>query len=317
MAEKFDILAVGELNVDLILNDIKQPPKLGKEIIAQSLDVILGSSTAIFASNISSMGASVAFLGKIGKDAFADTVINSLKEKGVNTDFILQTSEFKTGASIALNYQQDRYMITYPGAMEQLTIKDISNQALERSRHLHFSSPFLQPGIKNDLAILFKRAKDLGLTTSLDTQWDPLEKWDLDMKSILPFVDIFLPNAGEIISMTGIDDVTCAAEKFVDLCKILVVKCGDDGSLLFSENQKILGNPFINEQVIDAIGAGDSFNAGFIFKYNRGRPLSECQEFANLMGAVNTTGIGGTGAFTDQTKIQKTALEKFNVDLAL
>ncbi len=317
MAEKFDILAVGELNVDLILNDLKQPPKLGKEIIAQSLDVILGSSTAIFASNISSMGASVAFIGKIGYDRFADTVLSSLKDRAVNTDFIIQTSEFKTGASIVLNYQQDRYMITYPGAMEQLTIDDISNQALEHASHLHFSSPFLQPGIKNDLAMLFKRAKDLGLTTSLDTQWDPLEKWDLDLATLLPLVDVFLPNAGEIISMTGINDVTGAAEKFVDLCKILVVKCGEDGALLFSEDQKIIGKPFNNEQVIDAIGAGDSFNAGFIFKYNRGRPLSECLEFANLMGAVNTTGIGGTGAFTDQTKIQKTALEKFNVDLVL
>ena len=195
MGKKFDVLAVGELNVDLILNGIKQQPELGKEIIAQSLDVILGSSTAIFASNISTMGASVAFLGKIGKDSFADTVLNSLKDRGVNTDLVLQTTEHKTGATVVLNYDQDRYNITYPGAMEHLTIDDISDQALERAGHLHFSSPFLQPGIRNDLAMLFQRAKDLGLSTSLDTQWDPQEKWDLDMHAILPFVDVFLPNA--------------------------------------------------------------------------------------------------------------------------
>jgi len=315
MTEKFDILAIGELNVDLILNDIQQQPELGKEIIARSLEVILGSSTAIFASNISIMGASVAFLGKIGKDAFADTVLNSLRDKGVNTDFILQTSEFKTGASIALNYDQDRYMVTYPGAMEHLTIDDISNQALEKAAHLHFSSPFLQPGIRNDLATLFQRAKDLGLSTSLDTQWDPQEKWDLDIKAILPFVDVFLPNAGELIAMTGVNDITSAAEKFIDLCETLVVKCGEDGAMLFSENQKILGKPFSNDLVVDAIGAGDSFNAGFIFKYVRGQPLNECLEFANLMGALNTTGVGGTGAFLDHSILKEIALEKFGVAL--
>ncbi len=315
MTEKFDILAIGELNVDLILNDIQQHPELGKEIIARSLEVILGSSTAIFASNISIMGASVAFLGKIGKDSFADTVLNSLRDKGVNTDFILQTSEFKTGASIALNYDQDRYMVTYPGAMEHLTIDDISNQALEKAAHLHFSSPFLQPGIRNDLATLFQRAKDLGLSTSLDTQWDPQEKWDLDIKAILPFVDVFLPNAGELMAMTGVNDITSAAEKFIDLCETLVVKCGEDGAMLFSEKQKILGKPFSNDLVVDAIGAGDSFNAGFIFKYVRGQPLNECLEFANLMGALNTTGVGGTGAFLDHSILKEIALEKFGVAL--
>ena len=313
MGEKFEVLAVGELNVDLILNGIKQLPELGKEIIAQSLDVILGSSTAIFASNISTMGASVAFLGKIGKDSFADTVLNSLKDRGVNTDLVLQTTEHKTGATVVLNYDQDRYNVTYPGAMEHLTIDDISDQALERAGHLHFSSPFLQPGIRNDLAMLFQRAKDLGLSTSLDTQWDPQEKWDLDMHSILPFVDVFLPNAGEIISMTGIDDVTSAAEKYLDICKTLVVKCGEDGALLFTGKEKIIGRPFSIDQVVDTIGAGDSFNAGFIYKYTKGEPLSECLEFANLMGAINTTGIGGTGAFSNHDILRETALEKFDV----
>jgi sugar/nucleoside kinase (ribokinase family) len=313
MGEKFDVLAVGELNVDLILNGIKQQPELGKEIIAQSLEVILGSSTAIFASNISTMGASVAFLGKIGKDSFANTVLNSLKDRGVNTDLVLQTTEHKTGATVVLNYDQDRYNITYPGAMEHLTIDDISDQALEGAGHLHFSSPFLQPGIRNDLAMLFQRAKDLGLSTSLDTQWDPQEKWDLDMHAILPLVDVFLPNAGEIISMTGIDDVTSAAENYIDICKTLVVKCGGDGALLFTGKEKVNGRPFSNDQVVDAIGAGDSFNAGFIYKYTKGEPLSECLEFANLMGAINTTGIGGTGAFANHDILRETALEKFDV----
>ncbi|GJM29717.1 MAG: ribokinase [Cyclobacteriaceae bacterium] len=315
MGRKFDILVVGELNVDLILNDIKQPPQLGKEVIAQSLDVTLGSSTAIFASNISTMGASVAFLGKIGTDRFGEIVLNSLKDRGVVTDYIVQSSELTTGASVVLNHHQDRYMVTYPGAMEYLTIEDISDEALELARHLHFSSPFLQPGIKNDLAVLFRRAKELGLSTSLDAQWDPEEKWDLDINHVLQFVDVFLPNASEIVAMTGAVDVASAAEKFRGRCKTLVVKCGGDGALLFAENQKLVGRAYNNDQIVDAIGAGDSFNAGFIYQYIKGKSLNECLAYANLMGVINTTGIGGTGAFVNHDLLKETALKKFDVTI--
>jgi sugar/nucleoside kinase (ribokinase family) len=309
--KKFDVLVIGELNVDLILNRIESFPEMGKEKLAQQMDLTLGSSSAIFASNLSSLGARVAFLGKLGEDVFGDLVIRSLKSKKVYTGFVVRSSDIKTGATIVLNYSEDRAMITHPGAMEHLTLQDIDDQCLQQTRHLHISSYFLQPGIKGDIVTIFKRAKDLGLTTSFDPQWDPHEVWDLDLKKVLPLVDVLLPNEQEICHLTGKADLQSALAAVNFSPNKVILKMGNKGSLAFSQGRQILQQPFLNQQVVDAIGAGDSFNAGFIFKFIQNRPVEECLLFGNLMGAINTTSAGGTTAFTDYKSIMQVARERF------
>ena len=158
--KRFDVIVVGELNVDLILNSIDSFPEMGKEKIAKDMTLTLGSSSAIFASNLSALGASVAFVGKIGDDAFGNLVKDSLRSKKVNTDFLIMSKAFSTGATIVLNYSDDRAMVTYPGAMEDLTIDDINQEIISLAKHLHFSSYFLQPGIQSGLLELFKMAKE-------------------------------------------------------------------------------------------------------------------------------------------------------------
>src|SRR5512145_27110 len=120
-----DVVVVGELNVDIILNRIEGFPAVGKEIIANTMDVTLGSSSAIFASNLSALGVNVAFIGKIGTDNFANVIIQSLRNRNVDTHHIVESSEKNTGATIVLNYNQDRANVTYPGAMNDFNIKDI------------------------------------------------------------------------------------------------------------------------------------------------------------------------------------------------
>ena len=312
--KKFDVIVVGELNVDLILNKIDGFPEIGKEILADEMTLTLGSSSAIFASNLSVLGAKVAFLGKIGKDQFGELVLNSLQAKGVNTDLIIQDENLNTGATIVLNYDEDRAMVTHPGAMNHLTINDISEEKLKLGRHLHFSSYYLQPGIKNDVGRLFKMAKDLGLSTSFDMQWDPAEKWDLNIKETLPYVDVFLPNKQELIHLTGQVNLKEAVRVLGANVNTIVVKMGSEGSVSFQEGKEFKIPAFHNNNVVDAIGAGDSFNAGFIFKFIQGAPLEECQRFGNLCGAINTTAAGGTTAFTDFAAIMDIAKNQFGYE---
>lgn len=311
---KLDVLAIGELNVDVILNNIDGFPKIGKEILAQNMTLTLGSSTAIFAANLAGLGAKVGFLGKIGKDSFGDLVINSLKDKGVDTSMVIIEEGICTGATICLNYDEDRANVTHPGAMELLTIDDITDNQLLQAKHVHFSSVFLQPGIRNDIGNLFARAKQLGLTTSLDTQWDPAETWVFDYKSILPFVDIFLPNETELLHLTKTPNIESAFTELNHYAQNIVVKRGNKGSILRNRNGEITELPaYLNTSVVDAIGAGDSFNAGFIYKLVKGASLTECLDFGNLTGALNTTNAGGTGAFSSKLQIIETAKNKFNV----
>ncbi len=309
--KRFDVLVVGELNVDLILNSIDSFPEMGKEKLAKSMNLTLGSSSAIFASNLSSLGSKVSFLGKIGDDQFGVLVNDSLVNKGVNTDYLIRSKEWNTGATIVLNFDEDRAMVTYPGAMEHLTINDIPDESLRLSKHMHFSSYFLQSGMQSGIVDLFKKAKEFGLTTSLDIQWDPNEKWDFDYRKVLPFVDVFLPNEQELLFLTKEKSVDDAVKKLENTAKHITVKLGSKGSLLVTEGKSIFKESYLNKNVVDAIGAGDSFNAGFIFKFINDFPLEECQDFGNLTGAINTTAAGGTTAFTNYDDILKIGKERF------
>jgi sugar/nucleoside kinase (ribokinase family) len=203
MGEKqFDVLVAGELNIDLILDQLEVFPMLGKEILADQITVTLGSSSAIFASNLSTLGATVGFCGRIGRDSFGDKILHDLAQKKVDTRYIVRSTTADTGVTVALNFNQERAMITYPGAMKELTATDISDAMLREAKHLHVSSIFLQPGLRPDIAKLFKRAKELGLTTSLDPQWDPAEKWECNWEALLRYTDVFLPNMEELKNIT-------------------------------------------------------------------------------------------------------------------
>jgi sugar/nucleoside kinase (ribokinase family) len=312
-----DIIVLGELNVDIILNRIDKFPEMGKEILAGNLDLTLGSSSAIFASNLSSLGARVAFIGKIGNDGFASTVLESLESRGVDTSHIIRSETFNTGATIVLNFGNDRAMVTYPGAMEDLKVEEIDTGFLKTAKHLHFSSIFLQPGIKPDLPRLFHEAKSMGLTTSLDPQWDPAEKWDINPKELLPHLDVFMPNRMEFLNLTSTDSLEEGIEKIKHIAPelIVVVKDGTNGAYGWNGKTMIYQPSFLNENPEDCIGAGDSFNAGFIRKFTMGASLAECLEYGSLTGALSTTCAGGTGAFRDMKKARELAAKYFNKQL--
>jgi len=313
--KKIDVIVVGELNVDIILNEIESLPVIGKEIMAGSMSVTLGSSSAIFASNLSALGTSVAFIGKIGKDNFAEVVLSSLEGKNVDTSRIIRSESLATGATIVLNYDQDRANVTYPGAMNDLKLGDIDFGFLAGARHMHFANCFMQPGIRHDLTALFRHAKELGLTTSLDTQWDPEEKWELPLEELLPFVDIFLPNMGEFKCLSRSGTVEEGISKLKQFANIIVIKNGSEGAMAWDGKELIIQPAFKNEQVIDCVGAGDSFDAGFIKNFINNVPLTICLETGALTGAINTTRAGGTGAFENQEMIREIALERFNYKL--
>lgn len=311
----FDVLVVGELNVDIILEDIKGFPAIGTEILANKLKVTLGSSSAIFASNLSALGNAVAIVGLTGEDTFAELIKDSLRLKKVNTDFVSSTKQFDTGLTIVMNYGMDRANVTFSGAMEHLLEEDITNEMLLGSKHMHLSSIFLQKGIKRSAIKLFQRAKKLGLTTSLDPQWDPAEKWDLELERLLPYVDLWMPNLTEFKNITGTKQLAEGIAKIKDYANHAIIKDGVHGAHLWA-NGKLTSKPaFLNKNVADCIGAGDSFNAGFISGFVKGASLEKCLEMGNVMGAINTLEHGGTAAFENRESIKEKAAQNFQFTL--
>ena len=98
----------------------------------------------------------------------------------------------------------------------------------------------------------------------------------------------------------------------------MVVKMGSKGSLLVrKDGSRNMLPSFLNRNVVDAIGAGDSFNSGFVSAFVKGLPLEKCQEIGNMTGALNPTAAGGTGAFTSPEEIDQRAIKLFGRTLGL
>ncbi len=314
----FDIAAIGELNVDIILNRIESEPEIGKEKFAKDMNVTLGSSTAIFAANASALGSKVCFVGMVGKDSFGNLVRTSLEAKGVDTTYLIE-GETPTGATICMNYGEDRANLTYQGAMDVMGFADINKKVFDEVSHIHLSSLFMQSALLRDIDKVLDLAKEKGITVSLDTQWDPMETWALDFRKVLPKITIFMPNEKELMALTETEDLESAISAVMPyLGNAMVVKCGSKGSLLVRKDGSMKLLPaFLNEDVVDAIGAGDSFNSGFITAFVKGLSLEECQETGNLTGAVNTTASGGTGAFTSIEDVRNICRNKFGKEIKI
>lgn len=317
--KRYDIAAIGELNVDVILNQIDGFPEMGKEKFAGQMLLTLGSSTAIFAANASSLGPKVCFVGMIGKDSFGALVKESLEAKGVATDYLIESSSAATGATIVMSYDEDRANLTYQGAMDIMGFDDIDQSVFENTKHIHLSSLFMQSALLRDIDKVLEAATKNGVTVSLDTQWDPAEKWALDYKKVLPSITIFLPNEKELQALTGTSSLEEAIEAVLPyLGCAMVVKMGSKGSLLVrKDGSRNMLPSFLNRNVVDAIGAGDSFNSGFVSAFVKGLPLEKCQEIGNMTGALNTTAAGGTGAFTTPEEIDQRAVALFGRTLGL
>ncbi len=299
--KKLDLLVVGELNCDLILDKLQEFPKLGKEQLSDSMSLTLGSSSAIFASNASALGLKTAFTGKLGQDMLGDLVMSSLKKRKVDTSRISRQHRYNTGISVHLNFNADRAILTYKGPMDDFRFSDLDWNFIKTARHLHLSSYYLQKGLQPGCPALFKKAKTLGLSTSLDTNWDPEDKWGNKIYKVLPYVDIFMPNENEALRLARASSLKHAMAILSRYAGMVVVKCGKKGALV-QQGHKTYHHPGIRVKAVDPVGAGDSFDAGFITKFLKGGSLEECLIFGNVCGAFSTTCPGGTAAFDNISK---------------
>ena len=288
----FDILVAGEINPDLILTGNVKPEFGQVEKLVDSAALTIGSSSAIFACGAARLGLQVAFIGVCGDDVFGKFMLDEMSKRGVDVSNIIIRSDGQTGLSVILNQQSDRAILTHLGLIAELQASDIADSLLHQSRHLHVASYFLQTKLQPDLPNLFQRAHSLGLTTSLDTNYDPSEKW-IGFDELLSATDVFLPNQTEALSITKSDNVESAARQLATKAKLVALKLGADGALACQENT-ITHAKSISVNVVDTVGAGDSFDAGFIYGYLNNWQLEKSLRLACVCGALSTQQAGGT-----------------------
>ncbi len=290
------ILVIGELNVDLIVSGLPSLPVLGQELLCDDFRMTLGSSSAICASWLAALGATVDFWGKVGCDPYGEFVVSELERRGIGTKGIIYDPDIHTGVTVSLTYPHDRALFTYLGSIAALRLGDLDLSLLAQHDHLHSASVFLQKKLRPGLPALYQAAKEAGLTTSLDSGWDPEERWERDIFSVLPFVDFFVPNEVEALHFTAASTVEEAATELNRYAGTVVVKLGKKGALARSGGQA-WQVPGFEVEVMDTTGAGDAFNAGFLYAHIvEGRPIPDALRFANACGAIAITTVGGTTA---------------------
>lgn len=294
----FDVSVIGELNLDLIFYGLPQELELEHEHLAKDLSITLGSSSAIFAHNLALLGSKVGFNSCIGSDPFGEICMQRLGASGVDLTRVRRIAGKTTGLTIILPQRQQRYILTYPGTMYELTEKDLDLRHILDAKHLHVSSYFLQKALRPKLIDIFRKAKEAGLSTSLDTNDDPEDRWPVDIQLLLKYVDILLPNEREACKLARVDDVARAAEILSQKVPMLVIKRGTQGAVARVGKEKYSAYPPMADTT-DVVGAGDSFDAGFVHQFIRGGKIEDCLKFANIAGALSVTRAGGTEAFQD------------------
>jgi len=294
----FDVSVIGELNLDLILSGLPAELVLEHEHLAQDLSITLGSSSAIFAHNLASLGNKVGFSSCIGSDPFGEICLKRLGESGVDLSRVKRMQNKTTGLSVILPQRKQRYILTYPGTMYDMSDKDLDLGYVFSAKHLHVSSYFLQKGLRASLIEIFRRAKDAGLTTSLDTNDDPENRWSTEIQLLLKYTDILLPNEREACKLARTEKVEQAADILSQKVPTLVIKRGSQGAIARVGKESFVAFPAVVD-VVDHVGAGDSFDAGFIHKFIRGAKVEECLKYANVVGSLSVTRPGGTEAFRD------------------
>ncbi len=289
------ILIAGELNVDLVLQNPRSFPVLGRETIVEDLSLTVGSASAICAAALAKLGDQVTFTGKVGRDAWGALCLKSLGDLGIDCSLVDRNESLVTGITVSITWAKDRALLTYLGSIAALRASDVLNEHLRGCRHLHVSSFFLQRALRPGLKSLLARAHENGLTTSVDPGFDPDEAWGRDLIDTLTEIDVFFPNEVELAAISRKRDRIEALRSLENGRTLTIAKLGGDGCMAIQDGE-IVSVPAFVITPVDTTGAGDTFNAGFLHAWLSGTDLREAMRFGAACGALSTLGLGGTAS---------------------
>jgi sugar/nucleoside kinase (ribokinase family) len=325
-ARPLDLVVVGDANPDLILRGGPLVPAFGqRERIVDHAAFVVGGSGAITAIGAARLGLRTAMVATVGDDTLGRFMREELAAAGVETSALRVVNGLHTGISVILDRSEDRAILTAPGALAAIDPDTVGDALLRRTRHVHISAPFLQPRLRNGLTRLVTRSHGAGATVSLDTGWDPEERWT-SVSAALGLVDVLLPNAQEATRLAAAlngtavngraatESAESAAEPdgptAVAAAKVLAaggplvaVKLGADGAAAVRGGTMVQTASYRVDS-FDAVGAGDSFAAGFLAGWLNGADLRSALSLGCASAALSTRCAGGTAGQPTRAEAQ-------------
>lgn len=311
-----DVLVLGDANPDLVLRGDVVPRFGQTEQLLTAADLVVGGSGSIVAHGLARLGTAVRMVATVGSDTFADLLRERLNAAGVDVSGLLVTGP-ATGLTVVLSSGDDRAVLTFPGAIADLdaeqALEAVDKAAADGARHVHVSSLFLLPKLAAGLQAVLSRAHTLGLTTSLDTNDDPSDRWEA-IAGVLGHVDVLLPNAREAGALAAqfaggtADDAVESAGLLAAQGPAVVVKLGAEGAAQVSSDGVVLRAPGPTTEVVDTTGAGDTLVAAYLDGRLRGLSDEQCLRRGVLAGALSTAATGGTSGQPTSDELAKADL---------
>jgi sugar/nucleoside kinase (ribokinase family) len=301
-AIQLDVLVVGDANPDLVLaGDVV--PRFGQaEQLLDSADLVLGGSAAIVACGLARLGLRTALAAYVGDDAFGRVVRDALGDRGVDLRWLRVHPEAGTGLSVILAHG-DRAILTHPGAIGATGPELLpSPDSLAGTAHVHSASLYLLPGLAPVLPGWLAEVRGRGVTTSVDTNFDPAERWTA-ARAVIASADVVLPNAAELRGISGTDDLARAGQALAAQGRTIALKNGAEGGTVWAPDGTVVSVPGLSVDVVDTTGAGDSFDAGFISGLVAGEGYEACLRRGVAAGSLSTRAAGGTAAQPDPDEL--------------
>jgi sugar/nucleoside kinase (ribokinase family) len=294
--ERLDVLVAGDLFVDLVMSGFAAwPPSPGQEVFAERFYKEAGGGASITACGLAKLGVKTGVLGVVG-EVDGQWVLDRLRSNDVNTSLIGQSAEEPTAVTVSVSSATERTFLTYMGANRELPAmlqRCSSRGEFVKARHVHLASA-PEPA---EAANLFLRIADQSCSLSVDVGWHPEWLSDARGREALHNVDVFLPNEREAALMTGETEPRRILEAFRKMgIKRVALKLGPGGSALLCDEEIMFCAP-IPVQAVDTTGAGDCFDAGFLFAWLRGDDPQSCLKAGTVCGALSTRNSGGITGF--------------------
>ena len=271
-------------------------PSIGETILGKKYNVGPGGKGCNQAIAIARLGGNTNFISKIGKDAYGELALKTLKKNKISTENLIQDSDQQTGvAGILVDQNTGKNAINViVGAPNSLKISEIEKQInLIKSSKIFLT----QLEVPKDVTLhCLKIAKENGCITILN----PAPATEIS-KEFYNNIDFFTPNETEAEFYTGIkitndQEAKQAADKLINLgIKKVIITLGEKG-LFYSDGKEEIYLKASSVKAIDTTGAGDAFNGSLAFGLSKEKPIKECLELANKVAGISTTKLGAGDA---------------------
>ncbi len=288
----FDVALAADMCVDLVLAGNVRPRFCQVEQLIGDYSLEIGGSANIFACQMSKLGARAAVIGRVGQDVFGNFLKDRLAQAGVDTRLVHSDTSLKTGLGVSLTEPDDRAILTFLGSIAAVGPDDLPASPAALTRHWHLASFFLLGPLRRAWSGFLERCRQAGVTVSFDPNWDPAERWE-GVTEILPLIDVFLPNEAEAIAVSAESNVIAAGRALSSLGPLVVIKRGDQGAMAFRGDRCWTLRPDEEPLVVDAIGAGDNFDAGFLCGWLSGQTVEASLDLGHHCATASLASAGG------------------------